>query len=236
MINDKGHVDREDEATAGDESIDIPDILKDVDIESAAADALKYLLRTKDKDRKHQMPVCVCCDQFVYGIEEVKSLSKELLLKNKNRLSRKNFETHFSRKLSSSLVTQYQVKDEELHDLLLSPRSLRTGDAYQACPSCYNALTGSANRKRKTPPVKSIANGNIFGQVPTDVIEHHNLTEVLSAALSLQRPYGFLFSYGVGENTPPFKAATPFLILIRLILEESSITSILPMQTRTSSV
>ena len=203
--NDAGPVEIEGEkAAAENEPIDIPDIpdiLADINIDNATQDALKYLLRTKDKDRTHRMPVCVVCDHFIYGIEEVKSLSKNLLLKNKDRLSCKEFEAIFRRQLSPSLVRQYQVEDEELHGLLLSPRSVCTSDAYQACPSCYRALTGSKNQKRKTPPVKSIANGNIFGQVPSDVIQPHHLTEVLGASLSLHRPYGCLYTWSGGKHT-----------------------------------
>ena len=203
--NDAGPVEIEGEkAAAENEPIDIPDIpdiLADINIDRATQDALKYLLRTKNEDGTHRMPVCVVCDHFIYGIEEVKSLSKNLLLKNKDRLSCKEFESIFRRQLSPSLVRQYQVEDEELHGLLLSPRSVCTSDAYQACPSCYRALTGSKNQKRKTPPVKLIANGNIFGQVPSDVIQPHHLTEVLGASLSLHRPYGCLYTWSGGKHT-----------------------------------
>ena len=40
----------------------------------------QLILRTLNGDGSHSMPVCVVCDQFIIGVEEVCSISKEILL------------------------------------------------------------------------------------------------------------------------------------------------------------
>ena len=54
--------------------------------------------------------------------------------------------------------------------------------SYNGCKACRNALRGKSNQKRSTPPTKSIANGNIFGQVPEDVVASSSMTEVLCSS------------------------------------------------------
>ena len=141
----------------------------------------QLILRTLNGDGNHSMPVCVVCDQFIIGVEEVCSISKEILQKNKQRLSWPTLETFCNRKFPEALKRQYRVEDPDLKELILSPRSIFTDDmkSYNGCKACRNALRGKSNQKRPTPPTKAIANGNIFGQVPEDVVASNSMTEVL---------------------------------------------------------
>ncbi|EJK72179.1 hypothetical protein THAOC_06316 [Thalassiosira oceanica] len=137
--------------------------------------ALQHLiLRTLNGtgDGSYSMPVCVVCDQLIIGVEEVCSISKEILQKNNQRLSWPTFESFCDRTLPEALKRQYRVEDPYLKELILSPRSICTDDlkSYNGCKACRNALRGKSNQKRSTPPTKAIANGNIFGQVPEDVV------------------------------------------------------------------
>ncbi|EJK45486.1 hypothetical protein THAOC_35898 [Thalassiosira oceanica] len=63
----------------------LPGMLTDkLEVDQKVESALKHLiLRTLNGDGSHSMPVCVVCDQFIIGVEEVCSISKEILQKNK---------------------------------------------------------------------------------------------------------------------------------------------------------
>ena len=140
-----------------------------LEVDEKVKSALEQLIqRTVNGDGSHSMPVCVVCDQFIIGVEEVCSISKEILLKNKERLSWSTLESFLDRKLPAILKQQYTAaEDPDLAEMILSPRSLCTNGmkSYPGCKACRNALRGSANQKRSTPPTKAIANGNIFGPV-----------------------------------------------------------------------
>ncbi|EJK47693.1 hypothetical protein THAOC_33568 [Thalassiosira oceanica] len=116
-----------------------------LEVDENVKSALQHLiLRTLNGDGSHSMPVCVVCDQLIIGVEEVCSISKEILQKNKQRLSWPTFES-------------FSVCTDDIK-------------SYNGCKACRNALRGKSNQKRSTPPTKAIANSNIFGQVPEDVV------------------------------------------------------------------
>jgi hypothetical protein len=55
-------------------------------ISSLISNAIKCLHRTEHKKTSfHQMPVCICCDNFIIGTERVHQLAKKTL-KNTNHL------------------------------------------------------------------------------------------------------------------------------------------------------
>ena len=129
-----------------------------LEVEEKVKSALEQLiLWTLNGDGSHSMPVCVVCDQFIIGVEEVCSISKEILLKNKERLSWSTLESFCGRKLPDILKQQYTVEDPDLAEMILSPRSLCTDGmkSYPGCKACRNALRGSVNQKRSTPPTKA---------------------------------------------------------------------------------
>ncbi|EJK57458.1 hypothetical protein THAOC_22493, partial [Thalassiosira oceanica] len=61
----------------------LPGMLTDkLEVDQKVESTLKHLiLRTLNGDGSHSMPVCVVCDQFIIGVEEVCSISKEILQK-----------------------------------------------------------------------------------------------------------------------------------------------------------
>ena len=93
----------------------LPGMLTDkLEVDKKVQLALEQLiLRTLNGDGSHSMPVCVVCDQFIIGVEEVCSISKEILLKNKERLSWSTLETFCDRKLPDMLKQQYRAEDPE---------------------------------------------------------------------------------------------------------------------------
>jgi hypothetical protein len=57
--------------------------------------------------------------------------------------------------LNEELIQQYQVQDEDLHGLLLSPRAKLNDKGYQCCSSCKLSLASQT----EACPQYSIANG-----------------------------------------------------------------------------
>ena len=138
------------------------------------------------------MSICSCCDQFIISTEPIILTSKEILLKNCHRLGVKEFEKFHVTTLHPILTEQYQVKDVELHEVLLSPRACHYNDKYETFKSCHNSLKGSCNQKRKNAPKYSITNGFMFEYIPSSVLKIGNMTDLLTESLSIQRPYGYI--------------------------------------------
>ena len=70
--------------------------------------------------------MCVICNELIIGTEEACSLSKEHILKHKQRLSVESYNEFFGRLLDSIVVKQYKIFD--LKGLVLSPRSPHADD------------------------------------------------------------------------------------------------------------
>jgi hypothetical protein len=163
-----------------------------------------------------QSNICVVCDRLIIGMEDVKKISKDHLMNNKNCLSVSQYEEHFSLALKSDLVEQYQVEDSDLHGLLLSPRAqcFCEGKHYICCTSCYSSLMKSKNDELCNPPKFSIANGFAIGHIPY-VLKFKNklgelqekpidpekaLDDIFSAAISPVRPFGYVHAYTGGSQ------------------------------------
>jgi hypothetical protein len=58
--------------------------------------------------------MCVCCDRFICGTEDLFWI-KTMLIQHKSRLNLEN--------INKELRSCYQVKDPELKDLILSPQA-----------------------------------------------------------------------------------------------------------------
>ena len=86
----------------------------------------KILMSTiidSDKNR-HSAHVCVVCDCLIIRMEKVDIIEKQLLLINSSKLSVSSYEEYYDGvPLHPKLVRQYQVDDDDLKHLLLSPRS-----------------------------------------------------------------------------------------------------------------
>ena len=96
--------------------------------------------------------------------------------------------------------------------MLLSPRSFScNGEKYECCSQCFSSLKPSIAKKTEEPPKCAIANGFAIGFIPTSIetkdAEGNNATviideidDMMAASLSVQRPYGFVFSYYGGAQ------------------------------------
>ena len=171
-----------------------------------------------DVDRQ-RANVCVVCDRLIIGMEIVKSISKEQLTASAERLSVASYEEHYCISLKPSLVQQYQVDDDDLKDLLLSPRAYHTKDNlnYTCCAPCFNSITRSDNNGENStsnPPKHAIANGFAIGHIPRtisftskdgevksrSVYPENDLNDVFCAAISPVRPFGFVHAFKGGKE------------------------------------
>ena len=126
-----------------------PPLCETVKRKSTAEKCLEFLTRTKVSERVnsdgilesyHQACVCVMCDRIIIGCDKIKWMKKSTLINNKTSLSVQCHHNITGKRLSDDLVNQYQLPDESLKDILLSPRahSRCHGKEYMACESCYN--------------------------------------------------------------------------------------------------
>jgi hypothetical protein len=137
----------------------------------------------------HQANVCVFCDRFICGTDELHWIKKSTLLQQKSR--------HILPNLKNELQSCYTVLDPELQGLLLSPRArfTRNGE-YLCCSQCFKSLTN--DKLNKNPPKFAIANNFAIGVLPSSLSD--SLTEVTSPLLSPIRPYAYVLSYSGGAH------------------------------------
>ena len=91
----------------------------------------------------------------------------------------------------------YQVDDEDLKDILLSPRAKCTiSGEYICCSSCNDALRES--RINNQPPKFAIANGWAIGTLPDEILML--ITEVTGPLLAIVRPFAYVMSYRGGAH------------------------------------
>ncbi len=98
----------------------------DKTIDECKLEALKILHRTilADKEGWHKYPVCVICDCFIIGIEEVKSLNRKQLLVHEDRLSVKKYEDfNYQHPIPKDLRKYYHLPG--FPKMLLSPRATK---------------------------------------------------------------------------------------------------------------
>ena len=159
--------------------------------------------------------ICVVCDRFIIGMEEIKLISKDLLIQNESRLSVLSYEEHFCTSLKRELIQQYEVEDDELWGLLLSPRAKCVDqDRYHCCSSCHDSCVRGNKEERSSPPKFAIANGFAIGYIPSilrfpDRNGHmtarnfdceEDLTDVICGGISPVRPFGRVFAFHGGKQ------------------------------------
>ena len=170
---------------------------------------------------KQQANICVVCDELIIGLEPVKYLTKEQILINKDRISVESFESHYVVQLNEELKSQYQVRDEDLHGILLSPRGVREHPqgvySYICCNSCYNSMVTGCREEKQNPPKFAIANGFVIGHIPRTDLTYHDsegqphslrlpfdperdLDDLICSAISPVRPYGYVHAYQGGSQ------------------------------------
>ena len=153
----------------------VPEVV--ISFDEPVKKAIQVVTRTCRNNGKHQASVCVACDRIIKGTETIHLLSKERILLNKHRLGVATYEKHFVTSLNLTLVKQYEIQD--LQGLLLSPRSYREGDNFEACSCCNSSLMPSVAKKSTKPPKWSISNEFVVGHIPRSLkIKDTNIASI----------------------------------------------------------
>ena len=113
--------------------MEVPDLCSTIGIENSVAKAIGYIRRTCSQwggknpcitscdNMTFSACVCVVCDTFIIGTEEICWLSKTDLIRFKSLLGSKELEEYMGKSLSTELKEQYSVNDCDLEGLLLFP-------------------------------------------------------------------------------------------------------------------
>ena len=194
----------------------LEELLSDEDINKAKMEALKYLHRTQIEDTDlHKAHVCVICDMFILGVEDVKWLSSEKIEQHRNRLSVSKYKEFYNIQDNNNTEDQLQDLWDYYHlpghkGMLLSKRARKNSkQKYSCCCGCFNAMR--ASRKDKKPPKMSIANGFAIGAMPLiiwkddDGNEHvidveENVTDVTRALIAPIRTHGYVMAFTGGAH------------------------------------
>lgn len=97
----------------------------------------------------------------------MKFIDKLVLLCHSDQLSVSTYKEYYDElPLHPEEVNQYQVDDDDLKHLLLSPRSRLHDQGYECCESCYGSLHYSKRRNQDNPPKYAIANSFVIGHLP----------------------------------------------------------------------
>ena len=135
-----------------------------MEIKKSVKDGISLISRTRRKNGKLQVSVCVVCDRCIIGVEKIHALTKERILLNAKRLSVETYEEFYGEMLHPILVKQYQIDD--IKGILLSPRSFCGEDTFECCSTCFSSLKPSQAKKNTKPPKNAIANGYAIGHIP----------------------------------------------------------------------
>ena len=176
----------------------IPTLCASVDRKGPVKKALEYLTRTKvqGSDNDHQPCVCVICDSFIIGTETICYLSKSQLLAKTSYLHVSYLENMIGEKIPSTLHSQYKVQiNEDLSELLLSPRAPVVNNYFMSCERCYNNIR---NNKIEKPPRFAISNAWAIGYIPSDVIEE--VEDILAVMVNKIRLFSYVFTYSGGAH------------------------------------
>jgi len=182
---------------------------------ASMGNAIKQLHRTQHKEKPsfHQMPVCVCCDNFIIGTERVHRIAKKTLKKYEPALGVKSYNAFHNESLHPLLIKQYKVKG--LDGMLLSPRANKNKKGYSICTSCYSCLK-KKKPSSKVPPKFAIANGFAIGSFPKvipvatgprrgrhrkiNTEDENDVSDVMRTLISPVRPYGYVIAYTGGKH------------------------------------
>ena len=184
---------------------EVPDIAHFVETTESLKCAFEHLMKTRVKEDEHihaspginfplrglchQANVCVCCDRFITGTDEVRWISKRNLLVNQERL--------IDEELPEGLKDCYKVFDPALQHLLISPRArVNVREEYMCCSQFSDSLR--PHRKKKLPPKFAISNRWAIGSLPPEILEL--LTEVTSPLISPVRPSAYVMSFTGGAH------------------------------------
>ena len=213
-LNTRTVIQRDDNSPIVVNGVVIPSLCGDINRKDALDKALELLTRTKVEDNstfnpattnapdtnpeKHKACVCVICDCFIIGTEEIDWISKEAIINKASYLSTNYYKANTSRgiPLPTVLRNQYLIEnDDKLKDLLLSPRAHRRGDTFMCCKCCSRNIKRICSNK---PPKFGITNGWVIGQIPHSVVG--DIDDLLAAMISHVRFFSYVFSYIAGAH------------------------------------
>ena len=194
--------------------VEIPSLCGDINRKDPLEKALEYITRTQVQedptvgdtfpDTPHSTPeshkacVCVICDCFIIGTEEIVWLSKDAIVNKASYLSTNYYEINTNRglPLPPVLRNQYLIdNDDNLKDLLLSPRAHRRGDTFMSCKCCATNIKRSQSKK---PPRFGISNGWVIGYIPRSVVD--DIDDLLASMISHVRFFSYVFTYIAGAH------------------------------------
>lgn len=178
------------------------------DISSSLSESIKY--DSNKHEYTAQSNICVVCDELIIGLEPLKVLLTDDIVRNRDRISIDSFESHYRVELSDDLRSQYQIDDEALYGLLLSPRARKfekPRPSYTCCCKCHKSMTSPTKEDKINPPKFAIANGFVIGHIPRNKLTYQDannedmdlpqdfdpdkhLDDLICAAISPVRPYG----------------------------------------------
>ena len=144
----------------------------------------------------HKACVCVVCDTFIKGTEPICYLTSDQLVRKSSVLSVNYYNKTTNKQITPNLREQYKLSDDCLKNLLLSPRSIRTGSGYMCCKPCYKHLR--ASKQCDKPPKFAISDGFAIGSVPTQVVDE--ISDVLAAMIAPVRVLSYVFNYYGGAH------------------------------------
>ncbi len=149
-------------------------------------------------------------------MEKVEIIEKQELLLNSFKLSVSSYEEYYDRvPLHPESVKQYQVDDDDLKRLLLSPRSRLHQNGYECCESCYISLAVTKKESNEYNPSRyAIANGFALGHIPLvisfvrkhdkfntrEINAERDLSDLVCVAISPVRPFGYVHAYTAGSQ------------------------------------
>jgi hypothetical protein len=102
--------------------------------------------KAKDMDQRFRVDgksdvfkarVCVVCNWFIIGTEQICKITKDQLKSHEPVLGVESC-TVFHEQIHPQLIEQYKLQG--LEGLLLSPGARCVGDSYDVCASCSNSL------------------------------------------------------------------------------------------------
>ena len=134
----------------------VPDLCNTNNRTEVLDECLSQLCRTNTSGCNHKACVCVICDCFIIGVEKICWLSKDKLIAKEFYLSVSHLEETSNKRIPIALRNQYKIDDDELSNLLLSPRAHVKDGEYMACSACYKHISYYTGEK---PPKSSISNG-----------------------------------------------------------------------------
>ena len=122
-------------------------------------------------------------------------MKEEHLQQKSAILSTTYLESNAGKKFPSDLRNQYKIYgNENLSDLLLSPRAHNQDGSFMACETCRYKI---AHTKCDVPPKFAISNGWCIGKVPNDVIDDE-ISEILESSIARIRIFANVYSYNAG--------------------------------------